>query len=163
MKTRANHIHLEIFCTSDIHPKLPALCLRSKWPRFLENNAEWVYLQCLEAADPVKNLEQGSTATLPPQASPQMKDEMETGNAAAVVLRVGSWTWIHLSCLLFTKYYDMPSPQNRERFLQETTQLLSLLPWPPARRLPLRLSKVSRKLDWQSCHEVSSDWIFWPG
>jgi hypothetical protein len=96
-------------------------------------------------------------------------DEGQSGEwkSAVAVLRVGTWPWIHLSCLLLTKHYDMPSPQNWARFLHVATQLLSLLLWPPARQLPLRLSKVPGnfgKLEWLNCHEeVASDWIIWPG
>jgi hypothetical protein len=84
------------------------------------------------------------------QASPQLKDKVQSGNAAASVLRVGSWPWIHLSCSLLSKHYDMPSPKSRVRFLQGSTQLLSILPWPRIFRL------------W--CHEVlASDWLLWQG
>jgi hypothetical protein len=113
---------------------------------------------------PSQKLEQWSTATLLAQDSPQMKDKVENGNAAAAVLRVDSWPWIRLSCLLLTRHYDMPSPKSKARFLQVSTQLLSILPWPPARQLPLRLSNVLGKLKWLSCQEeVASDWIIWPG
>jgi hypothetical protein len=79
------------------------------------------------------------------QASPQLKDKVQSGNAAASVLRVGSWPWIHLSCSLLSKHYDMPSPKSRVRFLQGSTQLLSILPWPRIFRL------------W--CHEVLCFWL----
>jgi hypothetical protein len=63
--------------------------LAVKQTRFMENNVECIHLQYLEAADRVKTLIWAPSHTML-QASPQLKDKVQSGNAAASVLRVGS-------------------------------------------------------------------------
>jgi hypothetical protein len=63
----------------------------------------------------------GSTATLLLQSSSQMKEKVVSANPAPVVLRGGTWPWIHLSWSLLTKQHDVCSTQSWCRILQAGT------------------------------------------